>query len=127
LEKHLLHKDVGVGNIVAKGDEVFIIDWEDREFGDPMSDFATGFWDIAQAGRTVLTEGERKALYDGYAAGGGIVDEGRIRLWVVFDKLVVALFFCNRIYQPKDDATKQQLAEYRQSLDEIVKSLRKEF
>ncbi len=122
-KKYLLHKDVGVGNMVTKGDEIYLIDWEDREFGDPMSDFATGFWDITQAGRIVLNETERQALYGGYAVGGGVVDEGRIQLWVVFDKLVVALFFCNRIYKPKDDATEQQLTEYRQNLDKIVDSL----
>ncbi len=125
-QKYLLHKDIGIGNIVAKGDEVFVIDWEDREFGDPMSDFATGFWDIAQAGRIVLSQEERKALYGGYNEGGGVIDEGRIKLWVTFDKLVVALFFCNRIYKPKDDVTSQQLAIYASNLDEIVKSLNKQ-
>jgi aminoglycoside phosphotransferase (APT) family kinase protein len=63
--KYLLHKDVGVGNIITRGDEVFLIDWEDREFGDPMSDFPTGFWDIEAAGRIILSSEERQALYSG--------------------------------------------------------------
>jgi len=102
--KYLLHKDVGVGNLIAKGNEVFIIDWEDREFGDPMSDFPTAFWDIEAAGRITLTPEERQALYDGYSEGGGTVDESRIQMWMTFDKMVVALFFANRVYKPKEDA-----------------------
>jgi len=121
--KYLLHKDVGVGNIIAKGDEVFIIDWEDREFGDPMSDFPTGFWDIEAAGRIVLSLQERRALYGGYIAGGGVIDEDRIQMWMIFDKVVVALFFANRIYKPKKDATPEQIAEYRRELDKILTTL----
>jgi aminoglycoside phosphotransferase (APT) family kinase protein len=126
-EKHLLHKDVGVGNMVVKDDEVFIIDWEDREFGDPMSDFVTGFWDIEQAGRIVLSPEERKALFEGYAIGGGVVDETRLEVWTVFDKLVVALFFHNRMYSPKDDTNPEQQAEYKKNLDAIVASLQDKF
>lgn len=125
--KVLLHKDLGVGNCIVQRDEVFIIDWEDREFGDPMSDFATGFWDIRAAGRMVMSGEESEALYAGYAASGGVVDEERIRLWVVFDKLVVALFYCNRLHEPKDDATNEQLAQYQTELDEILASLQKVF
>lgn len=122
--KYLLHKDVGVGNLIAKGDEVFVIDWEDREFGDPMSDFPTGFWDIEAAGRIVLSLQERQALYRGYIAGGGAIDEDRIQMWMTFDKMVVALFFANRIYKPKKDATPEQVAEYRRELDKIITTLK---
>lgn len=121
--KYLLHKDIGVGNIIARGDEVFLIDWEDREFGDPMSDFPTGFWDIKAAGRIILSSEERQALYSGYSAAGGTIDDGRIRMWTTFDKMVVVLFFANRIYKPKDDAKSEQLNEYRRELDAIVDSI----
>lgn len=121
--KYLLHKDVGVGNLIVKGDEVFLIDWEDREFGDPMSDFPTAFWDIKAAGRITLNTEERQALYTGYTAGGGTIDEGRIQMWMTFDKMVVALFFANRIYKPKEDAKPEQLDEYRRELNTIVTSI----
>lgn len=121
--KYLLHKDIGVGNIIARGDEVFLIDWEDREFGDPMSDFPTGFWDIEAAGRITLQPEERKALYGGYSAAGGVIDESRIQMWMTFDKVVVALFFANRIYKPKEDAKPQQLSDYRRQLGIIIDSL----
>ncbi len=121
--KYLLHKDVGVGNIITRGDEVFLIDWEDREFGDPMSDFPTGFWDIKAAGRIVLNSDERQALYGGYTTAGGTIDEGRIKMWMTFDKMVVAVFFANRIYKPKEDAKSEQLNEYRRELNKIVDSI----
>ncbi len=121
--KHLLHKDVGVGNIIVRGDEVFIIDWEDREFGDPMSDFPTGFWDIEAAGRITLIPEERQALYDGYSTEGGVIDEDRIQTWMTFDKMVVALFFANRIYKPREDTTPERLKAYRSELAKIVDSV----
>lgn len=121
--RYLLHKDVGVGNLITRGDEVFIIDWEDREFGDPMSDFPTGFWDIEAAGRSVLSPEERQALYNGYSAGGGVIDEERIQMWMTFDKMVVVLFFANRIYKPKEDTKPEQLAEYHKELGKIIDSI----
>ena len=50
------------------------------------SDFLTGFWDIEAVGRITLKPEERQALYDGYAAAGGLIDEERIQMWMTFDK-----------------------------------------
>jgi hypothetical protein len=44
-------------------------------------------------------------------------------MWTTFDKMVVALFFANRIYKPKEDAKSEQLDEYRKEFDKIVDSI----
>jgi aminoglycoside phosphotransferase (APT) family kinase protein len=123
---HLLHKDITPSNVLVKGDEAFLIDWELRGFGDPMADFPTGFWDIELnrgKWRIVLSDEERKALYGGYEAGGGVIDEPRIQLWMTFDKFGVAVFLCHRIHIPTDDTTPELQAQYREDLENIIRSL----
>jgi len=37
--------------------------------------------------------------------------------------MVVALFFANRLYKPKEDATAEQLHKYREELDKVIASI----
>ncbi len=128
--KCLLHKDITPSNVLVNGDEVFLIDWEIRDFGDPMADFATGFWDIELNNgrwRIVLSLEESQALYHGYTEAGGVVDQARIETWVTFDKLGVAVFLCHRIHSPTQDTTPELQAQYRTDLEAIIASLSQKF
>lgn len=128
--KCLLHKDITPSNVLVNGDEVFLIDWEIRDFGDPMADFATGFWDIELNNgkwRITLNQVENKALYQGYSDAGGAVDHARIETWVTFDKLGVAVFLCHRIHSPTHDTTPQLQAQYKTDLEAIIASLSQKF
>lgn len=129
-QKRMLHKDVTPSNMLVQGDETFLIDWEFRDFGDPMIDFSTGFWDMELnegKWRITLTDEEWAAMFDGYRAAGGEVDEGRIRMWMTFDKMVVALFLCLRINSPTHDTTQELQAQYRKDLDNVIASLEQQF
>lgn len=127
--KKLLHKDITFSNLLIQDDKVFIIDWELRDFGDPMVDFATGFWNDIEFNRgkwrTVLTTEEKTALYDGYQQGGGVLDEERIAIFTTYDKLGAAIFLCYRLYSPPADITPQQTAQYQEDFDNIITSLQK--
>jgi aminoglycoside phosphotransferase (APT) family kinase protein len=127
--KKLLHKDVTLSNLLVQGDEVFLIDWELRDFGDPMVDFATGFWDDIEFNRgkwrIVLSSLEKDALYNGYRLGGGIVDEERIDIFTTYDKLGAAVFLCHRIHSPPTDTTPEQASQYHEDFENIITSLQK--
>lgn len=127
--KKLLHKDITFSNLLVQDDKVFIIDWELRDYGDPMVDFATGFWDNIEFNRgkwrTVLTAEEKTALYAGYQQGGGVLDEQRIDIFTTYDKLGAAIFLCYRLHSPPDDITPQQTAQYQEDFENIITSLQK--
>ncbi len=130
--KHLLHKDITPGNLLVNDkDEVFLIDWELRDFGDPMTDFATGFWDDIEFNngkwRIVLTEEEQAALYAGYESVGGIIDKDKIKMWTVFDKLVAAIYLCFRLHTSTDPINDDQRQQYTIDLDNVVNSLNRLF
>ncbi len=126
--KYLLHKDVTPSNVLVRGNDCYLIDWELRGFGDPMSDFSTGFWDFDLNGgkwRIKLTEFERHAIYDGYTTAGGVIDTDRIEAWTVADMLGVALYLCHRIHSPAHDTTHELQRQYALDLDAIISSLNK--
>jgi aminoglycoside phosphotransferase (APT) family kinase protein len=130
MTKHLLHKDITPGNVLVRGDEVFLIDWELRDFGDPMADFATGFWDIdLKRGkwRIALNQEEQNALYGGYTTAGGVIDQMRIQVWTMFDKFGVAVFLCHRIHAPTDDTNPELQTQYKEDLESIIASLGEQF
>lgn len=129
--KQLLHKDMTPSNLLVRGGEVFLIDWELRDFGDPMTDFATGFWDDVEYNRgkwrIILLPEERTALYRGYTEAGGIIDEERIRLWVIWDKLGSAVFLCHRVHRPPPGQSTAQTEVYKEDLENIIGSLQRTF
>jgi aminoglycoside phosphotransferase (APT) family kinase protein len=128
--KMLLHKDVTPSNMLVQGNNTFLIDWEFRDFGDPMTDFSTGFWDMdlnEGKWRIALTESEREQLYAGYQDAGGKLDEAKVDTWMTFDKIGVAVFLCLRIYSPPEDTTPELQAQYRKDLDAIISSLEQKF
>lgn len=128
--KRLVHKDITPSNVLVVGDETFLIDWEIRDYGDPMVEFGTGFWDIELYDgkwRIVLTDEERDHLYAGYRDAGGTLNEAKIDVWTTFDKMGVAIFLCHRIHSPTEDTTPELQAHYHKDLEAIIHSLEQKF
>ncbi len=69
---------------------VGVLDWELAHLGDPMADLgwlATHSWRYGQAQRPVGGFGHWAELFGGYRSAGGVVDEDRVRWWVVLGSL----------------------------------------
>lgn len=123
----LVHGDVSVGNILTHNDGVALIDWEYAKYNDPMSEFSGIFYDDMEYNRGKwrihITEPERRALFDGYRDGGGVIDEERLEFWILFDKFCSALFLDWRIHESGQAAADDQMAQYKTDLENLVKSL----
>lgn len=125
-QKSLLHKDITPSNVLVHDNECFLIDWELRGFGDPMSDFGTGFWDFdlnQGKWRIALNDDEKHALYEGYKDAGGSIDEERITVWTTLDKLGVLMYLCYRIHEPAHDATPEHQEQYKQDFEATYASV----
>jgi Ser/Thr protein kinase RdoA (MazF antagonist) len=123
----LIHSDVTPSNILVNGDAVGLIDWEFANFSDPMAEFSTVYYEDMEYNngkwRIQITDAERSALFDGYRAGGGTLDQDRISFWMTHDKLGAAVFLYWRIYQSGHPATEQQIQQYKFDLAELQVSL----
>lgn len=125
----IIHSDATPSNILVDGDDVGLIDWEFAKYSDPMAEFSTVFYDDMEYNngkwRIQITDEERLALFNGYRAGGGELDEDRVNFWMTHDKLGAAVFLYWRIYQSGHYASEQQLEQYGIDLDNLQSSLQK--
>jgi Ser/Thr protein kinase RdoA (MazF antagonist) len=123
----LIHSDATPSNILVDGDTVGLIDWEFAKFSDPMAEFSTVFYDDMEYNngkwRIQITAEERSALFDGYRAGGGTLNEERVNFWMTHDKLGAAVFLYWRIYQSGHYASEQQIEQYKIDLAKLQESL----
>lgn len=94
----LIHNDFRTGNyLVDQAGLTAILDWEFAGWGDPMADLGWFCAECWRFGRPDLEAGgiaPRADLYRGYEAGGGRVDDARVRYWEMIAHLrwaVIAL------------------------------------
>ncbi|MGB0627245.1 MAG: phosphotransferase family protein [Alphaproteobacteria bacterium] len=95
----LVHRDFRTGNfLVENGRLVVVLDWEFAGRGDPAEDigwFCAACWRGAAPDRAAGGLGAREDFYGAYTAAGGVVlDAGRVFFWEVFAHLrwaVIAL------------------------------------
>lgn len=125
----LIHSDATPSNILVDGDNVGLIDWEFAKYSDPLAEFSTVFYDDMEYNngkwRIQITDEERTALFNGYSAGGGELDEDRVNFWMTHDKLGAAVFLYWRIHQSAHYATEQQMKQYNTDLANLQESLSK--
>lgn len=125
----LVHGDATPSNILVQGDEVALIDWELTDYRDALSEFSTIYYDDMEFNqgkwRIKITPEEKQALFTGYKAGGGVVDEKRIAFWMNHDKAGAALFLYWRINESGRPANAEQLLQYQLDLDNLIASLEK--
>jgi len=123
----LRHGDATPGNVLVDGDMASLIDWELSSFADPMSEFSTIYYDDMEYNRgkwrVHITPEERAALFEGYEAAGGTIDEARVQMWMTIDKIGAAVFLYWRIHESGRLADNEQLAQYRLDLENLVQSL----
>lgn len=123
----LVHSDATPSNILVQNDSVGLIDWELSSFRDPMSEFATVYYEDMEFNqgnwRIKITPVEKENLFAGYVAGGGIIDEERIRVWMNHDKMGAALFLYWRIHNSGRPATPSQFNQYKLDLENLTTSL----
>ncbi|MEL6877578.1 MAG: phosphotransferase [Pseudomonadota bacterium] len=91
----ILHGACHAGHIAPSGQgRVQLVDWCDAGLGDPMADLGTFCAACWRQGRPDLEAGglaSRQTLYDGYIAGGGKVDDARVRYWEIVAHLKAAI------------------------------------
>lgn len=92
-----------------------------------MAEFSTIYYDDMDYNdgkwRIHITDSERNALFSGYKACGGVVDEERIRLWMNVDKLGASLYLYWRLHLFGRDATAEQSELYNRELKKLLNSL----
>ncbi len=123
----LRHCDITPGNTLVHVTDVALIDWELSGFGDPMTDFSTGYWSDIELNngrwRQKLSDGEREALYQGYTENGGVIDEQLVLFYEILDKAAAASYLYWRLYTSdwqKDDSAERQ---YKLDYEKIIESL----
>lgn len=123
----LIHSDATPSNILVDNQNVGLIDWEFSKFSDPMNEFATIYYDDIELNnskwRIKINPEERQALFEGYRAAGGLIDESRITFWMTHDKLGVATFLYWRINVTDREATSEQLHQYTIDYENVLLSL----
>lgn len=126
----LVHGDATPSNILVQGSEVSLIDWEFARFKDPMAEFSTIYYEDMEYNkgkwRMHITADERGALFSGYQNAGGSINEERIKLWMIHDKLGAAVFLHWRIYESGRPASDKQIEQYRLDLGNLMRSLQNE-
>ncbi len=125
----LIHCDATPSNTLVDGDSVALIDWEFAKINDPMVEFSTIYYDDMEYNRgkwrvKILPE-EKAALYEGYKAAGGTIDEDRVSFWMTFDKLGAAIFLYWRLHQSERQTSEGQAAQYRLDMQNLLTSLEK--
>jgi aminoglycoside phosphotransferase (APT) family kinase protein len=129
IEKSLVHNDLSTNNILVNGDSVYVIDWEYAKYRDPMSDFATIYYDDIEYNKgkwRVKIDSQRKAaLFDGYLSMGGSIDEERIRAWMIVDKLGSSIYLYWRLYLSGRVDPAEQISQYKLDLGNLIGSLEK--
>lgn len=123
----MIHGDATPTNILIDDDKVSLIDWEFSHFNDPVAEFATIYYDDMDYNdgkwRIHISDTERAELFAGYKAGGGLIDEDRIRLWMNVDKVGAALYLYWRLNLSDRDTTPEQTSLYEREWEQLVKSL----
>lgn len=123
----LIHSDATPSNILVAGDEVSLIDWEFSKNSDPMCDFSTIYYEDIEYNqgkwRIKISVAEKQALFGGYTAAGGVIDEERIRFWIRFDKLTASIFLYWRIHQSSRETDQSETAQYQLDYRNLVTSL----
>lgn len=123
----LTHIDVTPSNILVDGDIVGLIDWEFSKFNDPMVDFSTIYYEDIEYNqgkwRIKIEPEEKTALFKGYQANGGRINETRIRYWIALDKLGAAVFLYWRINESPRVTSETELHQYRLDYNNLLTSL----
>lgn len=123
----LSHGDATPSNVLVQGDEVALIDWEMSDYNDAMSEFSTIYYEDMEYNegkwRIQITPEEKRSLFSGYTAGGGQIDEDRIKFWMNNDKMGAALFLYWRINESGREASDAQMKQYQLDLDKLIASL----
>ncbi|MCY1280731.1 Phosphotransferase enzyme family protein [compost metagenome] len=87
----LVHGDFRNGNLMVDENGLrAVLDWELVHLGDPMEDLGwlcVNSWRFGEPDKPVGGFGLREELFDGYRAGGGVVDAGRVRYWEMLGTL----------------------------------------
>lgn len=127
VRESLVHGDVTPSNILVTGDSAGLIDWEFSRFKDPMSDFSTAFYEDMEFNRgkwrVRITSEQKTALYKGYQAAGGVIDEDRIAMWMNLDKLGAAVYLWWLLNESGRDYPAEQATQYQYDLDKLMASL----
>lgn len=125
----LVHGDATPSNVLVQGDDTALIDWELTSYRDAMSEFSTIYYEDMEFNqgkwRIQIRPEEKQALFEGYIAGGGIIDEDRITFWMNHDKMGAALFLYWRIHDSGRAADSEQMQQYQLDLDNLILSLEK--
>ena len=123
----LIHGDISLGNMLIDGETVSLIDWEYSRFTDPMADFSTLFYEDMEQNqgkwRMRIKEPEKDALFIGYTAAGGVINEQRLKAWHNFDKLGGAVYFYWKMHHSGHTISLEQTALYKEELDKLLVSL----
>jgi len=123
----LIHSDATPSNVLVDGDEVSLIDWEFSKYSDPMCDFSTIYYEDIEYNkgkwRIKITQDEKKALFSGYITAGGEINEERIKFWIKFDKLGVAVFLYWRIHQSSRTTSDAEVKQYKLDYNNLIASL----
>ena len=126
----IIHGDATPTNILANDDTVSLIDWEFSHYNDPMAEFATIYYDDMDYNdgkwRIHISPEEREALFTGYRAGGGLIDEDRIQLWMNVDKLGASLYLYWRLHGSGRETNAEQIEMYNHELEKLIGSLQKQ-
>ena len=127
IHKSLIHGDATPDNILANGDDVSLIDWEFAKFTDPMADFSTIYYPDMEYNkgrwRVKIKPDELSALFDGYAHAGGTVDERRLAVWMILDKLGAATYLFWKMHQSAHPIPPERLEQYRLDFRNLTESL----
>ena len=67
----------------------------------------------------------QQALYRGYANAGGDLDEGRLAVWFIVDKLSAAIYLYWKLHISRHSISPDQVEQYRADLKNLLSSLEK--
>jgi len=92
-----------------------------------MCDFSTIYYEDIEYNkgkwRIKITQDEKKALFSGYITAGGEINEERIKFWIKFDKLGVAVFLYWRIHQSSRTTSDAEVKQYKLDYNNLIASL----
>lgn len=127
IQTALVHGDATPSNILIDDGKVYLIDWEFARFSDPMMEFSTIYYEDMEFNcgkwRVQIRPDEKAALFEGYSAGGGVIDEDRIAFWMAIDKLGAAVYLYWRIHLSGEAISDDQLQQYQLDLENLLVSL----